>query len=80
MNAQCACGKRMVVSDALVGKTVRCPSCGNSVLVALILPSQNLPRKTKCLKFLDFGNCVAQTARFSEWNVAVITRIPCLSW
>jgi len=33
MNAQCACGKRMVVSDALVGKTIRCSSCGNTVLV-----------------------------------------------
>jgi DNA-directed RNA polymerase subunit RPC12/RpoP len=31
--AQCACGKRIGVSDALVGKTVKCPECGEKVVV-----------------------------------------------
>ena len=29
----CQCGKRISVSDALVGKNVRCPQCGQSVYV-----------------------------------------------
>ena len=34
ITAQCACGKRIGVSDALAGRTVKCPKCGGSVLVA----------------------------------------------
>jgi hypothetical protein len=34
MNIQCACGKRMGVSDAMAGKTVRCSGCGENVYVA----------------------------------------------
>lgn len=30
---QCVCGKRTVVSDALAGKVVRCPACGDAVVV-----------------------------------------------
>ena len=31
--AKCACGKRIGVADALAGRTVRCPACGEGVLV-----------------------------------------------
>jgi len=31
MNVKCGCGKRMVVSDALAGKSVRCSACGEMV-------------------------------------------------
>jgi hypothetical protein len=34
MNVTCDCGKRMMVSDALAGKTVRCSGCGESIYVA----------------------------------------------
>lgn len=34
ITVQCACGKRTGVSDALAGKTVRCPKCGDPVFVA----------------------------------------------
>ena len=34
LTVQCACGKRMGVSDALAGRTVRCPKCGESVFVS----------------------------------------------
>lgn len=30
----CACGKRTMVSDALAGKMMRCPGCGNEIAVA----------------------------------------------
>lgn len=30
---QCACGASLKVKDALAGKKVKCPTCGNSVLV-----------------------------------------------
>lgn len=32
--AQCACGKRIGVSDALIGKTIKCPQCGEKVVVS----------------------------------------------
>jgi len=31
MNVKCGCGKRMVVSDALAGKSVRCSACGEMI-------------------------------------------------
>jgi len=31
---QCACGRRTAVADALAGKTIRCPKCGQTVAVA----------------------------------------------
>lgn len=30
---QCGCGKRMGLADATAGKTVKCPACGNSIVV-----------------------------------------------
>jgi DNA-directed RNA polymerase subunit RPC12/RpoP len=30
----CGCGKRLTVGDAMAGKTLRCPTCGNAVLVS----------------------------------------------
>ncbi len=33
VKTRCACGKQIGVSDALAGRTVRCPACGNEVLV-----------------------------------------------
>src|SRR5271170_7402732 len=33
MTVTCACGKRIGVSDALVGKSIRCPKCGEKVPV-----------------------------------------------
>jgi hypothetical protein len=32
---QCSCGKRMGVSDALAGKTIKCPACGDQLEVGL---------------------------------------------
>jgi hypothetical protein len=32
ISVQCSCGKKMGLADALAGKTVRCPSCGASIL------------------------------------------------
>jgi hypothetical protein len=34
ITVQCTCGKRMGVSDALAGKTIRCSACGQGVFVA----------------------------------------------
>ena len=31
--ARCSCGGRTGVSDAMIGRTVRCPKCGNEILV-----------------------------------------------
>jgi hypothetical protein len=31
--ARCSCGGRTGVSDAMIGRTVRCPKCGNDILV-----------------------------------------------
>ena len=33
VTVNCTCGKRIGVSDALAGRTVRCPKCGDEVLV-----------------------------------------------
>lgn len=33
INVLCGCGKRTMVSDALIGKMMRCPGCGNEVAV-----------------------------------------------
>src|SRR5690242_20267807 len=33
MNVRCGCGKRMGVSDAMAGKSVRCPDCGEKIFV-----------------------------------------------
>ena len=33
MNIRCGCGKRMAVSDALAGKSVQCPDCGERIFV-----------------------------------------------
>ena len=38
MNIKCECGKRMAVSDALAGKSVRCPQCGATIFVAPAAP------------------------------------------
>lgn len=38
ITVQCACGKRTVVSDALAGKPMRCPGCGNQVMAAASVP------------------------------------------
>lgn len=38
IKVQCACGKRTVVSDALAGRMMRCPGCGNEVLAAASVP------------------------------------------
>jgi hypothetical protein len=34
INVLCGCGKKTMVSDALAGKMMRCPGCGNEVPVA----------------------------------------------
>jgi len=34
INVQCSCGKRMGLSDALAGKTIKCPQCGDAIVVA----------------------------------------------
>jgi hypothetical protein len=41
----CDCGKSMMVSDALAGKSVRCPGCGESIFVAP--PAQAAPTTGK---------------------------------
>lgn len=33
INVQCSCGKRMGVSDALAGRTIKCPACGDPLEV-----------------------------------------------
>lgn len=40
MNVQCTCGKRTMVSDALAGRMIRCPGCGNEVLVGAAAPGK----------------------------------------
>ena len=39
ITVQCACGKRTMVSDALAGKQMRCPGCGNGVAVVASGPA-----------------------------------------
>ena len=38
ITVQCGCGKRTAVSDALAGKSIRCPACGEGVFVAASAP------------------------------------------
>ncbi|MGD0768119.1 MAG: hypothetical protein ABSB42_07990 [Tepidisphaeraceae bacterium] len=33
INVQCSCGKRMGLSDALAGKMIKCPACGDAIHV-----------------------------------------------
>jgi len=33
ISVQCSCGKRMSVSDALAGRTIKCPACGDPLPV-----------------------------------------------
>jgi hypothetical protein len=33
ITVQCSCGKRMGLSDALAGKTIKCPACGDPLTV-----------------------------------------------
>ena len=39
ISAQCSCGKRVSVSDALAGKTIRCPACGDPIEVVQAAPA-----------------------------------------
>ena len=39
ISVQCSCGKRTAVSDALAGKSIRCPACGEGVFVAGSAPA-----------------------------------------
>jgi hypothetical protein len=39
INVQCTWGKRTGVSDALAGKLMRCPACGNEIAVAAPAPA-----------------------------------------
>jgi DNA-directed RNA polymerase subunit RPC12/RpoP len=39
ISVQCACGKRTAVSDALAGKAIRCPACGDAVVVMAAAPA-----------------------------------------
>lgn len=39
ITVQCTCGKRTSVSDALGGKVMRCPACGDAVVVAAPAPA-----------------------------------------
>ena len=39
INVQCSCGKRMGLSDALAGKTIKCPACGDAIHVPAVAPS-----------------------------------------
>ena len=39
ITATCTCGKRISVSDALAGKTIRCSSCGQGVFVNAAAPA-----------------------------------------
>lgn len=39
ISVQCGCGKRTSVSDALAGKSIRCPACGDGVFVAASAPA-----------------------------------------
>jgi len=39
ISVQCACGKRAAVSDALAGKAIRCPACGDAVVVPSAAPA-----------------------------------------
>jgi hypothetical protein len=39
ITVQCSCGKRTAVSDALAGKSIRCPACGEGVFVAASAPA-----------------------------------------
>jgi hypothetical protein len=45
ITAQCNCGKRMNVADALAGRTIRCPSCGSGIAVGQPAPV-NAPRES----------------------------------
>lgn len=38
ISVQCGCGKRTAVSDALAGKAIRCPACGDSVVAVASAP------------------------------------------
>lgn len=40
ITVQCVCGKRTIVSDALAGKMMRCPGCGNEVATAAAGPGK----------------------------------------
>ncbi len=37
--AQCGCGKRVAVADALAGRTIRCPACGDPISVGEAAPA-----------------------------------------
>jgi len=44
VNVKCSCGKRTGVSDAMVGRTIRCPQCGDPVLV--VAPTQTAAKNS----------------------------------
>jgi hypothetical protein len=39
ITVECSCGKRMSVSNALAGKTIKCPACGDRMEVSAAPPS-----------------------------------------
>jgi hypothetical protein len=39
INVQCACGKRTAVGDALAGRSIRCPGCGDEIFVVASAPA-----------------------------------------
>lgn len=47
ITVQCSCGKRMGLSDALAGKTIKCPACGDPIHVTAAppLPAGRKPAK-----------------------------------
>jgi hypothetical protein len=49
VNVRCDCGMRTGVSDALVGKSIRCPQCGENILVTApaVSPSKKKPAKIR---------------------------------
>ena len=64
ISVQCACGKRTSVVDALAGKTIRCPACGNSVFVALCHLRQLHHREHRRRRLASSGR--ATRARLGE--------------
>lgn len=39
INVRCACGRRTAVGDALAGRTIRCPACGDEIFVVASAPA-----------------------------------------
>jgi hypothetical protein len=61
ITVQCGCGKRTGVSDALAGKTVRCPKCGSSVFVTAAPGTKTAakPQKSAPAFYMSSGKIIA---------------------